>query len=145
MRDKKRTFEENIQIKSNINPTVTMEFGKLFFEVGKNLTDDVVEGVLLLMGSTTVASDIWSIKIDKDTEVDPIKSLYWITGGDSIWGMGKARIEGWDIFGGVFGDEFGDDILDIVKDSETLGDIRDGLETRLMFIRINVREYYKYS
>jgi hypothetical protein len=144
MRDKKRTFEDEIQIKSNYSPTVTMEFGKLFFEIGIHLTDDVVEGVVLLMYAQKVPNDIWNIKLNKNLEVSPIKSLYWITGGDSVWGINKNRITGWGICGGVFGDEFGDVIIDIVRNSVTLGDLRDGLISRIMYIRTDINKYYKY-
>lgn len=145
MRDKKRSFENKIQINSNINPIVTMEFGEIFFEIGVHLTYDVAEGVVLLMKANNVSDDIWDIKLNKDTFVDPIKALYWITGGDDIWGNGKNRIGGWGICGSIFADEFGDEIDAIVANSKTLGDIRDGIKEHLMIITQDVEQYYRYD
>ncbi len=145
MRDKNRTFENKIQINCNINPIVTMEFGELFFEIGIHLTNDVAEGVTLLMSAKNVTEDIWNIKITKDAYISPIKALYWITGGDDVWGNAKNRINGWGICGNVFEDEFGDDLKDIVANSKTLGDIKKGIEDRLMIITVDVEQYYRYA
>ncbi len=76
----------------------------------------------------------WNTEIkDINTyEIDPRKSLYWLTGGDDEW-MSKNNNYKYKWYECVneFTDAFGEDVIDIVEKSKTLLDVRKQIMNRL--------------
>ena len=68
---------------------------------------------------------IWKteIKIETD-EIFPEKSLYWLSGGDEEWIKLENYTDPWNECYSYFEEEFGNMIIQAVKDSRTLLDIR---------------------
>jgi hypothetical protein len=98
-----------------------------FFEIGLETTSDIAELVSILMRTTDYNDPIWKTTIYEkmiNDNISPIKSLYWLTGGDSEWKTLINYSKQWCECNYEFCDEFGDLIIDIVKKSKTLTDIR---------------------
>jgi len=144
MSGKKRQLGIDIQILNKYTTIITEESGQMFFEIGNEVTNDIAEAVALLIEKKIDDPTIWDIRIGVNREISPIKSLYWIMGGDKIWGSGKGRIDGWGICGSIFEEEFGDDITYIVKNSVKLSDVRDAFVAKLLILRKDHKKYYKY-
>jgi hypothetical protein len=99
-----------------------------FFEVGKDITTDVAEATSILMRSFDKNHLVWKTEIDdiKIEEISPEKSLFWLTGGYTEWRSLENYNRPWCDCYLEFQEEFGFLIINIVKKSRTLGDIRDG-------------------
>ena len=71
---------------------------------------------------------VWETEIDniKIEEISPEKSLFWLTGGYTEWRSLENYNRPWCDCYLEFQEEFGFLIINIVKKSRTLGDIRDG-------------------
>jgi hypothetical protein len=74
--------------------------------------------------------DIRNIRYEK-TDCYPIKSLYWITGGDKIW----ANID-WYNYADLLSNELGEIIVHIWETSDTIGELQDRLSKTLNPARI---------
>jgi hypothetical protein len=104
------------------------------FEIGKNVTQDITEAVVLMMRSGIDKDNtVWSTEIrDVNTyEISPRKSLYWLTGGDDEWMAGSNYKYPWHECVTDFTEEFGEEIIDIIKNAKTLLDVRNGIMERL--------------
>ncbi len=106
-----------------------------FFEIGKNLTQDVIEGVILMMRENIeISNTSWNIEIKNINtyEIDPRKSLYWLTGGDDEWMSNSNNYKyKWHECVNEFTEKFGEDIIDIIETSKTLLDVRKQIMDRL--------------
>lgn len=98
-----------------------------FFEIGKEITDDIAEAVSLLILICDDKHPIWNMNIiDFSLDITPAKSLFWLTGGNIEWnGMEHYKIP-WHLCYLDFQSEFGMIILNIVKKSIIMRDIKDG-------------------
>lgn len=130
MRRKKTLLE--IEVGSKIIFTdnvirVSKEKNEWFFEIGKELTTDIGEAVAVLIRSCDNTNQIWNIEIgDINIEhITPKKSLFWLTGGDKEWRTMEYYNTPWCDCYLDFQTEFGLKIINIIKKSKTLGDIRD--------------------
>jgi hypothetical protein len=118
----KRKFDTN-------RLTMVEEKNEYFFEIGNKITTDIAEAVSILMREFSWDDKIWQIEVDKKMiyeEIDPEKSLYWLTGGDKEWSSLKNYNRPWSEYYLDFQEEFGFLIVSIVKRSKTLLDIRNG-------------------
>lgn len=128
MRRKKLLTEECQDIiyndqKISINQTKT----GYIFEIGSEITDDLGEGVALLMFYRESSQRIWDLEIQTENiEIVPAKTLYWLTGGPKEWKpLNNYRIP-WCECHSVFQQEFGLLLLKIIRNSKRLSEIRDG-------------------
>jgi hypothetical protein len=98
------------------------------FEIGKELTNDIAEAVSIMMRTDGIDDDIWNIKINEINieEITPVKSLYWLTGGNKEWNSLENYNKSWSSCYLDFQEEFGFLVISIVKRSKKLSDIRDG-------------------
>ena len=117
--------------------------GNLFFKVGKELSNDLAEGVSLLMRNKRLLtdSDIWSINIKNNGyNIYPEKALYWLTGGDSDWNIKDTYKKTWGESYSIYQEKYAELICDIIQNSRTLGDIK------YMFIReLNILDLYEFA
>ncbi len=117
--------------------------GNLFFKVGKELSNDLAEGVSLLMRNKKLLTDseIWSINIKNNGyNIYPEKALYWLTGGDSDWNIKDTYKKTWGESYSTYQEKYGELICDIIQNSRTLGDIK------YMFMReLNILDLYEFA
>jgi hypothetical protein len=106
---------------------ISKENEEYFFEIGNQLTNDIAEAVSILMRKIDWNSEIWNLEIkDIVTEdISPEKSLYWLTGGYDEWQSLEHYNKPWSEYYLDFQEEFGMLIVNIIKKSKTLKDVRD--------------------
>jgi hypothetical protein len=115
-----------------------------FFEVGSKTTNDLAEGVVLLMKSKKYDENdqFWKIEV-RDINyynISPDKSLYWLSGGDYEWREMNNYKKTWFEASLMFQEEFGIKIINILKKSKTLNDIR------IEFIKhLNLMTLYEFA
>jgi hypothetical protein len=107
--------------------SVSREEKDYFFEIGKELTSDVAEAVAILMRNLDFNEAIWDLEINDIVyeNITPEKSLFWLTGGYIEWRTLENYSKPWCDCYLDFQEEFGFLILNIVKKSKTLKDIRE--------------------
>ena len=106
---------------------VSKEENEYFFEIGKELTSDVAEAVVILMRKVDFNEAIWDLEISNIVleNITPERSLFWLTGGYSEWRTLENYNKPWCDCYLDFQEEFGYLIVNIIKKSKTLKDIRE--------------------
>jgi hypothetical protein len=128
MRKKKVAIKAQDFYNDNI-VRISKEQNEYFFEIGKELTTDIAEAVSMLMRQKEMLnSPFWDLEINDILyyEISPEKSLFWLTGGHLEWGTLEHYNKPWCDCYLDFQEEFGTIIVNIVKRSKKLKDIRDG-------------------
>ncbi len=99
---------------------------KWIFEVGRETTNDLAEGISILMRNLDAKSPIWDIeyKIDDSIEINPERSLFWLSGGPQEWNTLDNYQKDWSECYLDFQEEFGITILNIIKKSKNFREIR---------------------
>lgn len=99
---------------------------EIYFEINNNhVTTDIAEAVSIFM-NIDVDSSIWNIEVPKGCQIDPEKSLYWLSGGNKEWATLDNYNNSWINCYSEFNDEFGHIILKIIESAKTLNDIKNG-------------------
>lgn len=106
--------------------TISKENDEYFFEIGTEMTNDIAEAVSILMRKSEFNSNIWDLELkDVFTEnITPEKALFWLTGGYTEWRTLEHYNKPWSECYLDFQEEFGMIIINIVKKSKNLKDIR---------------------
>lgn len=141
MKKKKLLFRPNVWESDIIN--ISKDFNNYYFEIGNEITNDISEGVAIMMRMKYKWNDdVWNVEI-KDVDyynIDPSKCLYWLSGGDDEWIDGENYNRLWYESQIEFQEEFGIIVISIIKKSKTLRDIRDE------FIRcLNLSTLYNFA
>ena len=126
MRKKKVAVKAHDVYNDNI-VRVSREQNEYFFEIGKELTTDVAEAVSMLMRQKEMWNSLlWDLEIEDISyqDISPEKSLFWLTGGYSEWRTLEHYNKPWCDCYLDFQEEFGILIVNIVKRSKKLKDIR---------------------
>lgn len=126
MRKKKVAVKAHDVYNDNI-VRVSREQNEYFFEIGKELTTDIAEAVSMLMRQKEMwNSPLWDLEIEDISyqDISPEKSLFWLTGGYSEWRTLEHYNKPWCDCYLDFQEEFGILIVNIVKRSKKLKDIR---------------------
>ena len=108
---------------------VSKQSNEYFFEIGGEATTDVAEAVSILMRKVQWDDPIWDMNIDKRIvyeDITPEKSLFWLSGGNTEWKTLNHYNRPWCDCYLEFQEEFGFLIINIIKKSKKLSDIRDG-------------------
>ena len=96
------------------------------FEICKETTTDLAEGVAIMMKILDNNHEIWNFEFEIDEEkIIPEKSLYWLTGGHTEWKQLEHYEKTWYDCYLIFQEEFGISIMNIIKKSKKLKDIRE--------------------
>lgn len=105
---------------------ISREGNEWFFEIGKELTTDLAEAVAILLRRCDKNDKIWNVEIKNiiTENITPEKSLFWLTGGYNEWKTLEHYSKPWCDCYLDFQKEFGVYIIDIIKNSKTLGDMR---------------------
>ena len=106
---------------------VSKEENEYFFEIGKELTSDVAEAVAILMRKVDFNEVVWDLEINNIIleNITPEKSLFWLSGGYSEWRTLENYNKPWCDCYLDFQEEFGYLIVNIIKKSKTLRDVRE--------------------
>lgn len=104
---------------------VTKFDNQYFFEIGKEITSDLGEAVAILMRNKTEDNSIWELEIsDMNLDIDPEKSLFWLTGGYKEWRSLEYYNRPWVDCYIEFQEEFGFIVYNAVKRARKLNDIK---------------------
>lgn len=122
--------------------------GNFFLEIdnidleNKIISYDVSEIVAILMRVSDVKNNdnIWNIHISDDKDMSSHKALYWLSGGDKLWKSDKYYNVHWEDVKNLYNENFSNIIYDIIDDSLTFGDIRDGFKKKL-----NLQVFYEFA
>jgi hypothetical protein len=126
-RKKLLTDECHTILYQNTKTTINQTTDGYVFEIGSEITNDLGEGVAILMFYGESDSKIWDLDIqNKNNDVIPAKTLYWLTGGPTEWKMLNNYKIPWCECHLDFQQEFGLLILKIIKNSKKLSDIKEG-------------------
>lgn len=124
MRKRREITENNTLLFKNNAVKITKELNhELFFEIKKNVTTDLAEAVSIMMN---ININVWDIEINNMIEVNPEKCLYWLSGGDREWSTLEHYNKPWVECYLDFQEEFGFMVIEIIKKSKTMSDIRKG-------------------
>ena len=94
---------------------IKKEGNEWFFEIGKEMTNDLSEAVTIMMRVCKPGDSAWDLEINNTNieNITPEKSLFWLTGGTQEWRNLENYNRPWCD-------------CKIIKDSKKLSDIRDG-------------------
>lgn len=126
---RKKTICKRVHYNEQDNFNLIKSDDGLIFEVGKEMTTDIAEAVAIAMRKIDWNSKIWNMKIPNNINhehLTPEKSLFWLTGGYQEWRTLTHYNRPWSECYLNFQEEFGFLIINIVKRSKNLGDIRNG-------------------
>jgi hypothetical protein len=101
--------------------------GEWFFELGSEITSDLAEAVSILIRQIDFNHPVWDLEL-KEVSIDdifPEKALFWLTGGYSEWRSLEHYNRPWCDCYLEFQEEFGFIIINTVKRSKKLSEIRD--------------------
>lgn len=121
----KRELSELVYSDSKIK--ISKDGGNWFFEIGKEVTSDMAEGISILMRVVDYNHDIWKTKIENlNFEIiTPEKSLFWLSGGHDEWKSLEHYSKNWSECYLEFQEEFGFLIITSLKKSKNFGELRD--------------------
>lgn len=113
-----------------------------FFEIGKEMSTDIAEAVTIMMREIEYNDPIWNIQLNDIIleDITPEKALFWLSGGNEEWKTLEHYNKPWCDCYLDFQEEFGFLIINIIKRSKKLKDIRDN------FIKyLNLPTLYDYA
>lgn len=112
------------------------------FQIGKEFTNDLAEAVSILMRLENVSDEIWNLETSNMNleEITPVKALYWLSGGYEEWNSLENYNIPWSECYLDFQEEFGIIVMNIIKRSKKISDIRDGFRKNL-----NLPTFYDYG
>lgn len=107
---------------------VNIESSDYFFEVGNDATNDIAEAVAMMMRNVSLVNDsIWDMDIKKikHEDITPEKALFWLTGGYTEWRTLEHYNRPWCDCYLDFQEEFGFLVVNIIKRSKKMRDVRE--------------------
>lgn len=127
MRKKKLELELSEVVYSDEKININKLDNTIIFEIGKEATTDIGEAVALMMRTLDNNHSIWNLEIiSESNEISPEKTLYWLTGGHFEWKNLENFNQPWADSYLYFQEEFGISIVNIIKKSKKLKDIKEG-------------------
>ena len=106
-------------------------------------TYDIFEAVSFIVKHKSFDnSPIWSIQITEEDKaiIDPVRALYWLSGGDTFWANNDGLKDSWAECNSDYYDMFADRIYDALDECHTLLDIRSYIMTNL-----NLTKFYDFA
>ena len=144
------TFEESKLIYKKGNISVEKTKDGLLFNLNSQVindsyieTTDYLTATAMAMRVNNLESDrkFWNIKlINKYENINLEKTLYWLSGGKNEWNINKVYKHKWEDVKDIFLYKYSDKLLEIIKKSRTLGDLKRGFKRFL-----NLQEIYEFS
>ena len=115
--------------------------GELFFEIENELTSDLSEAVAMVINLGIDDKLFFETTFNVNVEnISPDKTLYWLSGGDREWVTKQHYSKSWADVYLSYQEEYGISIINIIKKSKTLGEVKNG------FIKyFNLQTLYEFS
>lgn len=129
MKKRREVINNTLVFGSNVVKITKEPTNELFFEIRNEVTTDLAEAVSIMMKLDI--KDVWNIEVDHNTAIDPEKCLYWLSGGNKEWSLLEHYNKPWVECYLDFQEEFGFMVIEIIKRSKTLRDIRNGFNKYL--------------
>lgn len=103
------------------------------FEFGDIITTDLAEAIAIMLTlKENVNETIWKTKVTENIDkIEPRRALYWLSGGDVEWLTLENYRKNWVECEWDFQEKFGFMLIDILKKSQTYGDIRKAFVKKL--------------
>ena len=122
----KKNLESNENLRTNRVVLIEKEAnGQFFFEIGNEITTDISEAIAIMINKISKNSEVWNIENNFNKNIQPEKSIYWLSGGHKEWRSLEHYKKPWRELSPIFTDEYGNLIKKIIKKSKTLGEIRE--------------------
>ena len=99
---------------------------QLFFEIENELTSDLSEAVAMVIMLDIHDEHFWTIPYKHNNDISSEKTLYWLSGGDNEWVSKHNYNISWSEVYQIYVDKFENTIFNILKESKTFEDIRNG-------------------
>jgi len=112
------------------------------FDINGKITDDVAEAVaIMIYQNIPNNSKAWSTNIKNVDlfEIDPKRSLYWLSGGDIDWSSNNYRKE-WHECVGEFSEKFSEIVFEMVQQSKNMLELREKFQKDL-----NITILYEFA
>ena len=112
------------------------------FDINGKITDDVAEAVAIMIYQNIPSdNNAWSTNIKQVNlfEIDPKRSLYWLSGGDIDWSSNNYRKE-WHECVGEFSEKFSETVLEMVQRSNNMFELREKFQKDL-----NITILYEFA
>lgn len=112
------------------------------FDINGKITDDVAEAVAIMIYQNIPSdNNAWSTNIKQVDlfEIDPKRSLYWLSGGDIDWSSNNYRKE-WHECVGEFSEKFSETVLEMVQRSNNMFELREKFQKDL-----NITILYEFA
>jgi len=139
MKKKKVELMRRFDVWSDNFIKIDTEGEDYYFEIGTDITTDIGEAVSIMMKFRNRWDEkFWDIEIGNINylNITPENSLYWLSGGDQEWKDLENYKKNWSECYIHYQKEFGLILIDIIKNSKTLKDIRDGFVAELGIERL---------
>lgn len=108
----------------------------VIYEIGNEITTDYLEAICIMMYDNRLKNDeIWNRKVNYDIEYDVEKSLFWLSGGISVWGSNFYNTK-WSEISYLYIDKYKNIISNIVSKSKTFIDLKNNLINDLSYIEL---------
>ncbi len=105
-----------------------------YYEIGSEITTDIIEAVSILIRLKNINNDtFWNLEIPKIDifDIDPEKCLFWLSGGKDEWFRNDNYKMTWMESHSLFRERFEDDIECIIRNSKTFKDIKNQITKKL--------------
>lgn len=122
---KKKITEKTYSYESPEVLIVKESTGEFFFEIGNEITTDISEAVAIMINKISKNSEVWNIENNFNKNIQPEKSIYWLSGGHKEWRSLEHYKKPWRELSPLFTEEYGNLVKKIIKKSKTLGEVRD--------------------
>jgi len=112
------------------------------FDINGKITDDVAEAVAIMIYQNIPSdNNAWSTNIKNVDlfEIDPKRSLYWLSGGDIDWSSNNYRKE-WHECVGEFSEKFSEIVFEMVQQSKNMLELREKFQKDL-----NITILYEFA
>ena len=130
MRRKRLNEADNIIFKNNNISIIKDLEDQYVYEIGNEITYDVGEAVAIMIGDNS--KNLWDIDIKvKLTDISPEKTLYWMSGGNKEWKTLEHYNRQWTDCYLDFLEEYGYVIINILRKSKKLIDIKRGFQKHI--------------
>ena len=112
------------------------------FDINGKITDDVAEAVAIMIYQNIPSdNNAWSTNIKNVDlfEIDPKRSLYWLSGGDIDWSSNNYRKE-WHECVGEFSEKFSEIVFEMVQQSKNMLELKEKFQKDL-----NITILYEFA
>lgn len=137
MKRRKFLLEKEEKVFSNKYLNITNIGNQIIFEMQQHTTTDLAEIVAIMMKNNINDEEFWKLPTSQfDKNIQPDKSIYWLSGGDSEWILLDNYSDTWYNCCNDFCNKWQNLVINSVQNSTTLGDIRKNFTEKLNLLTI---------